>query len=41
MNVPEVTAKFLHKINIDNELRREQERLFRAEKDKFIETHLP
>lgn len=29
MNVPEVTAKFEHKINIQNELKREEVRLIR------------
>lgn len=41
MNVPELTARFEHKLNIDNELKRADARQHRLEKHRFIEQYLP
>jgi len=41
MNVPEITAKFEHKLNINNEFKREELRRTREAKNQFIDEHLP
>ena len=41
MNNPEITARFERKINVDNELKREELRRFKQEQQRFIEDNLP